>query len=543
MTSRSGVIDAPPAGGPSSPAGGDCGLPGAESMTWKTTALIGASWLALAAPALSQQAAAQADARAQRISELEQRLSDLEAQLQDLKAGTAADSADIRRIQSDAPQVALTNGRPVITTSDATQRFAVRTIVQYDASHYDQESPASPDNRRADTSAASDLNSGSNFRRARIGVEGTVARDWNYAVWGEWGGSGSEATQLNQAYLEYTGWKPFGTDRPLRLRIGAWATPTGLEDATPTGDLVFVERPAIAELVRGLAGGDGRSGAGVFVNGPRWYASGVLTGATVGNTGEFDEQTGYLLRAAFEPLRGEAYAVHIGANVSGIIDPADTSASSVDAQAVRLRERPELRTDTTRFVDTGSIPSTGALAYGGELGASFSNFYLAGELFRINVDRTGGVADPHFEGWYLQGAWTLTGEKRAWSAANGGFTGIRPAAAFDAGAGHWGAWEIAARYSDLDLNFDAGAPASAAVAGDTVRGGDQQITTLGLNWYPNTFVRFLLDYQWVSIDRLDPENGVVANTTVFGASPSVAGNGAQIGQDFQAVTLRTQFAF
>ena len=97
-------------------------------MTWKTTALIGASWLALAAPALAQQAAAPADARAQRISELEQRLSDLEAQLQDLKAGTAADSADIRRIQSDAPQVAVTNGRPVITTSDATQRFECAVV-------------------------------------------------------------------------------------------------------------------------------------------------------------------------------------------------------------------------------------------------------------------------------------------------------------------------------------------------------------------------------------------------------------------------------
>jgi phosphate-selective porin OprO/OprP len=512
-------------------------------MTLKS--VLGASWLALATPALAQQAArtAPTDGREQRIEQLEERLTEIQAELEDLKARTTADSADIRRIQSEAPQVVVNNGRPTITTADASQRFAVRSIVQFDASHYDQHDPASPDNRRADTTAASDLNSGTNFRRARLGIEGTVARDWNYALWGEWGGSGSETPVLNQAYLEYTGWKPLGADTPLRFRIGAWATPTGLEDATPTSDLLFVERPAAAELVRGLAGGDGRSGVGLFANGTRWYASGVLTGASVGNTGEFDEQTGYLARVAFLPLRGENYAVHAGLNVSGIIDPADTNSSPADAQALRLRERPELRTDATRFADTGSIPSSGAIAYGGELGASFNNFYIAGEAFRIDVDRTGVGADPHFQGWYLQGAWTLTGERHTWNPSYGGFAGIRPTALFDLHAGGLGAWEIVARYSDLNLNFHEGALGGAAVAGDTVRGGEQQITTLGLNWYPNNVVRFLLDYQWVSIDRLDPENGVVAGTTIFGGSPSVIGDGAQIGQDYQVVTLRTQFAF
>ena len=74
------------------------------------------------------------------------------------------------------------------------------------------------------------------------------------------------------------------------------------------------------------------------------------------------------------------------------------------------------------------------------------------------------------------------------------------------------------------------------VANNTVRGGEQQITTLGLNWYPNNTVRFLLDYQWVSIDRLDPED----TTAIITAVP---GSGAQIGQDYQVISLRSQFAF
>jgi phosphate-selective porin OprO/OprP len=510
-------------------------------MKLKASALIGVSWLAFAGAAFAQQAPQ--DEREQRIQELEQRLADIEAQFEDLKASAAADVSEVRRVASEQPVVTVANGRPTIASSDGAFRFAVRGLVQYDVAHYEQDDPASPDNRRADTANAGDLNDGANFRRARLGFEGTAFRDWNYALIYELGGTGSEGSQVTQAYLEYAGWKPWDTAAALRFRIGAWATPTGLEDATSNTESLFLERAAPAELVRGLAGGDGRTGIGVFANGDRWYWSGALTGATVANTGEFDEQRGYLARAAFLPLRGETYGVHLGANVSGIIEPADTDASPADQQRVRLRERPELRNDTTRFVDTGNINADGVIAYGLEAGAYFDNLYLAGEAFQIDIDRAGAGSDPTFGGWYVQGAWTLTGERRRWNGANGGFQGIRPTNAFDPRGEHWGAWEIAARYSLLDLNDNEGALGSAAIAGETVRGGEQAISTLGLNWYPNNTIRFLLNYQWVEIDRLDPENGVVANTTVFGGAPSVAGNGAQIGQDFEAISLRSQIAF
>lgn len=134
----------------------------------------------------------------------------------------------------------------------------------------------------------------------------------------------------------------------------------------------------------------------------------------------------------------------------------------------------------------------------------------------------------------MQGAYTLTGERRRWNASNGGFRGIRPIAPFNLAEGTWGAWELAARYSVLDLNHNEGALGAAPPVGG-VRGGEQTIATLGLNWYPNNIVRFMLDYQRVEIDRLDPETSAIVTP--------VPGVGAQIGQDFEAVSLRTQFAF
>ena len=455
-----------------------------------------------------------------RLDALEKRNEELEAQVADLKAQAVASSRVIREEVHSQPAVSLANGRPTFSTPDGNFKFALRSVVQLDAAHYDV------DPLRADN----DLGSGLNFRRVRFGFDGTAYKDWNFALWGEWGGSGGETPALNQAYLEYTGWKPFSFADPVRLRIGAWATPTGLEDATSNTESLFLERAAVAELVRGFAGGDGRTGVGAFTKGERWYAGAVLTGKVVGvpSTTEFGQQSGYILRAAFNPLHGADFDAHLGISYQGILEPADTAAGTTEAQAVRLQERPELRVSAVRLVDTGAITSNGLAALGLEAGASWKNLYAAGEWFNIDVSRNtvGAVRspfDPSFSGWYLQGAWTLTGERRAWSSANGGFNGIRPAKPFSLQGGGLGAFELGARYSILDLNDRAGNPGAAAPLGG-IRGGEQKISTLGLNWYPNNVVRFLLDYQWINVDRL--------NTA-----------GARIDSDVNVVSLRSQFAF
>jgi phosphate-selective porin OprO/OprP len=65
-----------------------------------------------------------------------------------------------------------------------------------------------------------------------------------------------------------------------------------------------------------------------------------------------------------------------------------------------------------------------------------------------------------------------------------------------------------------------------------VRGGEQRLWAAGLNWYPNSVVRFMLDYQDVRVDRLSP------SATTF-----LTPVGAQIGQRYHVVSFRSQFAF
>ncbi len=458
--------------------------------------------------------AAMAQTTDERIAALEARIAGMSSELAELKAATSKADQDLKKqvATAQATQLTLAAGRPTAATADGTQRFAIRAIGQFDAAAYDEHSRAP---------AANDLNSGTNFRRARLTVEGSIDKDWNYNLTGEFGGSGTEAAQLNQAYVEYVGWKPFGPKTLVRLRIGAWPTPTGLEDATNYTEGLFLERAAVAEMVRGMAGGDGRSSLGVLANGERWYASAVLTGAVVGTTGEFDEQSGYLTRVAFNPLGDKTWGLHLGANLQGVLRPADTGAGTANTTILRLRERPELRVDGTRLVDTGNINADGATAYGLELGGFYRNFQLSGEAFQVHVDRIGAF-DPSFGGWYVQGAWTLTGESHVWTSAAGGFRGVKPSKAFD-GKGGWGTWELAARYSVLDLDDRAGVFGAAAPVGG-IRGGEQKIATFGLNWYPNAVFRFQAQYQQVVVDRLTAA-------------------GAPAGENVDTVSLRSQFSF
>lgn len=505
-------------------------------MALNTKLLVGAAGLVLAWPGL----AAADEATDARIKALEEQLELLQSQIADLKQAT---NASIAAVRSDATSttVSLANGRPTFATSDGRFTASLRGVFQLDAGHYDQASPGplATDFRRGslgdavENDHARDLNDGVNFRRARIGIEGKAFGDFEYNFLYDFGGSGvEEAGKISAAWVQYNGLY----DGKVRLRIGAFSPPAGLEEAVSTNGSLFAERASPSELVRGIASGDGRAAVGVFANGDRWNVTGAFTGNLVTNQ-TFDEQLGFVGRAAFVPYLRDNALIHLGVNTSVVINPA-ASGPNVGGSAVtaiRLRDRPEYRVDITRLVDTGNIDADGLREIGGEFGAQWNNLYVQTEYFDIQLDRKGGLSDPKFSGWYVQGGWTITGEKRRYAIASATFDSPRPDKPFDLKQGTWGAWELGLRYSKLDLNYLEGAPGTAPVAA-AVRGGEQEIFTLGLNWYVNNVLRFQAAYQDVSVDRLSPGG------TAFGAGTTPPA-GAQIGQDFKIYSLRTQYAF
>lgn len=445
---------------------------------------------------------------------------------------------------ADAATVRMAANRPVIASADGRASFAVRANVQFDYAHHDQAPAGAPgaDFRRGsvgvsrETDAARDLDDGIYYRRARVGFEGTIARDFTYRFLAEFGGAGTEGpTRINDAYIAYTGFAPF------TVQLGAYSPPANLADGTSTEDLLFIERASAAEISRTLGGADGRLGIGVRGNGKRWFGALTYTGRSTSDPEVFDAQRAFVGR-----LGGLAYTsadanVHVGANGTYVLQPPDQAlATVVGRYPIRFRDRPEIRVDSTRLIDTGTFDADAAYTAGLEFAANWKNFLVQGERYRYGVSRRAStLADPSFSGWYAEASWVITGEPRRYTMTNAAFQGPRPRVPFD-GHGGWGAWELGLRYSRMDLNFREGLAGTAAAA-DAVRGGEQNVLGVGLNWYVNTNVKFMLNWLHVDVDRLNPAGP--GNLAPFGAGAATPPLGAEIGQSLDVYALRSQFSF
>jgi phosphate-selective porin OprO/OprP len=504
----------------------------------------------VAAQAQAQQTPqAQAQAQQAQIDSLGQQLSDVKQ---------AQDTANADIISLKAPPTGsvviptLPNGKPAFATADGRFTANVRAIVMFDTGKYLQ------DHNLPSTVNGRDLNSGTNFRRARFGIDGKLFKDFDYALIYEFGGSGGEdAGHIQEAWAQYTALKPW------RIRLGAFEPNIGLAAAVSTSQMPLLERPSPAEIARNVAAGDSRSalqvtGNGVFGEGDtglaaRWFASTAFTGNTVGTINSsntvtipsalpatptvvgvgtvqpFGEQTAWIGRLAIAPFMSNDWQAHIGVNYQYVFNPNDATGIGTTGTRypVQLRDRPELRLDATRLIDTGAIDARHISVLGGEGGLTFRNFLLEGEYFHWNIDRrnTGAVplGNPTFNGYYVQGVWVITGEPRPYNPAEARFDAPKMAYNFNPAANTWGTWELAARFSDTDLNWHEGAARLATPTGG-IRGGEQKITSVGLNWYLNPSMRFMLDYLHVDVNRL-------------------TSTGAQAGQTYNAVALRSQLSF
>jgi phosphate-selective porin OprO/OprP len=176
--------------------------------------------------------------------------------------------------------------------------------------------------------------------------------------------------------------------------------------------------------------------------------------------------------------------VHLGASGSYRSDLNDVTFSANPGGANRA---------TTSAINTGSIAGVeDTTSLGLEASGVFGPLMVQGRYVRSNLDAVGGDLD--FDGHYIQASYALTGESMTYNAANGSLRRIKPNNNFKLGQGA-GAWEIGARYDNINLTDG------------NVAGGEMNSYVLGLNWYPNDRVRFMLNYTAVDTD----DNAVVAD--------------------------------
>jgi phosphate-selective porin OprO/OprP len=143
----------------------------------------------------------------------------------------------------------------------------------------------------------------------------------------------------------------------------------------------------------------------------------------------------------------------------------------------------------------------------------------------VGITSSGSPAiTPHqnytFDGGYLQVAYTLTGESRAYDKRIGTlareyFGKAGPTSKFfivrdDCGniISSWGAWEVAARVSYVNLNDGTGV--------NRIQGGDMNGLTLGLNWYLSNNMNLMFDWAYDHRYNL-PTGSFPGDTNGFGS--------------------------
>lgn len=131
--------------------------------------------------------------------------------------------------------------------------------------------------------------------------------------------------------------------------------------------------------------------------------------------------------------------------------------------------------------------------------------------YNVGGNHAPGGTQVDFSGYYVYGTWYLTGESRAaaYQASpeefNAPSTFGQIKILHPLSAGGWGAWELAARYSEINLNEGRTRylqPLGLSGAGgffysQNIHGGRQLDVTLGLNWYPEKGFRVIAN--WVNV--------------------------------------------
>lgn len=143
----------------------------------------------------------------------------------------------------------------------------------------------------------------------------------------------------------------------------------------------------------------------------------------------------------------------------------------------RYEARPEARF-VRPFADTGDIPASNNFLWGLEAAWKSGSAWAQAEWIQSRLDSV-QTEDPRFDGLAIQVGAFLTGQSRPWDDLFGVWGRVRPDNPYVWGRSPFrkdsgGAWEVAARYSSIDLSDG------------LVDGGEVRDLTAGVNWYLST---------------------------------------------------------
>lgn len=398
---------------------------------------------------------AELQALRQQVNALEQQLRVIARQIE-IKEEAAAAAAPT------TPKITVDDKGFTLASPDAANSIRLRGLVQLDSRVFFDD-------------GGGILNNAFVLRRARIITEGVLAKNYSFQIVPEFAGTG--AVSIVDANIGVA------ISPAFQLKFGRFKSPVGMEQLQSDAWGFFTERSIANNLVpvRDV----GIQASGDLFDSHLNYAVGVFGGVADGastNNSDFDEEKDVVGRIITSPFRNDAGSILQGLSfgISGSYGRQKTAAGRTSGY----------RTDgqQTFFTYNPAVIADGpSWRFSPQLDFRHGSFGLLSEYIvsTVNVrpNAAGGKAELQNTGWQIAAGYVLTGE-------NSSYAGVVPATNFNLSANTWGAFEVAARFAQVDID-DAAFPLFASASTNASKA---RSLGLGLNWYLSKAVRFTFDY-------------------------------------------------
>jgi phosphate-selective porin OprO and OprP len=490
---------------------------------------------------LSGQASANDSEELEQLRALVQQL-DQKIRVLDRKAELAEE--DAAKKKKETPIVKASEKGFGLESADGQNTIKLRGLLQADYRNYEH---AYSDVRSRSDFRAGDLDNGVDgfantgdswlIRRARPTIEGTVFGKYDYRFTPDFGGG---TATVADAYIDAR------FDPAFKVRVGKYKSFVGLERLQSGADIKFIERSYVTNDIlpnRDLGAALHGDVLGGKLNYALGFNNGVQDGGNISTGTEFNTDPEYTARLFATPFKDSDSALSgLGFGVAttytdsrGQANLNFTDTSSADATRNGLPSYVSDGQNTVFRYNTWTSGTTpGAVADGKRFRITpQANYYigplgLIGEYVRLSQDVSnytggspagGGTATVfqidrgsnktlHHNAWQIAASYLVTGEDAS-------FKGVKPKNDFDLDKGGWGAWELVARYHELNLDDDtfknkdgtsyqqsAGAYADLSKSVKSAHSYD-----LGVNWYLNQDVKVALNYLHTTFDGGDIVDG------------------------------------
>lgn len=501
------------------------------------------------------------------VQDLSQKVKVLERKGENSEEATAA-------AKKDTPIVKASSSGFSLASPDGKNEIKFRGLIQADHRHYFN---GASDVRERSRNRAGLLNTATGFnsaedtsllRRVRPTIEGKVSGKYGFRFTPEFAGG---TASVVDAYVEAN------LNPAFNVRAGKFKSSVGLERLQGGGDIKFIERSYVTNAI--LPNRDlGLSVYGDVLDGKLNYNVGVVNGVADGgniSTGtEYNGEREYTARLFATPFVDNANALSglgFGVGATWTDFTGEQNLNFTDTAAADAT-RNGLPSYVTNGQNTFFRYGANTIADGKRFRVSpQANYYygplgIIAEYARVDQDvslvgRLAGTVDntpqPFLSGtkkklthdaWEVAASYLITGEDAS-------FKGVKPKNDFDLDKGGWGAWELVARYSEINLDSDtfknrfgqyanenqnAGIPTgiNSAYADGTKSAKSAKSWTAGVNWYLNTNAKISLNYEHTKFD-----GGASINNQNINATNTNYRSVVKDREDEDALLARFQVAF